>query len=103
MVPPSALPVRPRVAIDLPASALSPLVGLYEIAPDLQLDVTARDGALFVQSTGGGIVRLWPESARDFFLKELDAQVTFMRDTNGAVTGLVVHQFGRDRPARKIR
>jgi hypothetical protein len=103
MVPPSALPPRPRTAIELPASALSPYVGVYQIAPELQFDVTMRDGALFGRSTGGATVRLWPESSHDFFLKEVDAQLTFTRDASGAVTGLIVHQFGRDRPARKIR
>jgi hypothetical protein len=103
MVPPSALPPRPRTAIEMPTSALSPYVGVYELAPDMQLDVTMRDGALFVKSTGGATVRLWAESSQDFFLKEVDAQVTFTRAASGAVTGLVVHQFGRDRPARKMR
>jgi hypothetical protein len=30
-------------------------------------------------------------------------QVTFTRDANGAVTGLVLHQFNRDRFAAKIK
>jgi len=105
MVPPSALPPRQRTAIELPASALPPYVGVYEIASGFELHVTLQNGALFARSTtGGGAVRLWPESATDFFVKEADAQVTFTRDApRGAVTGLVLHQFGRDRPARKIR
>jgi len=104
LVPPSALPPKPRTAIDLPANALAPYVGVYELGPGLQLDVTMRDGALYAKSsTGGEALRLWPESARDFFLKEVDAQVSFTRDSSGTVTGLVLHQFGRDRPAKKMR
>jgi hypothetical protein len=103
MVPPTALPPRQRVAIELPTSALRAFVGVYQLSPDLQLDVTLRDSGLFVQSTGGATVRLWPEGDRDFFLKDLDAQVTFVRDGGGAVTGLVVHQYGRDRSATKLR
>ena len=104
MVPPSALAPRPHTAIELPASALSPYVGVYQLAPGLELDLTMRDGALFIRSTtGGAAVRLWPESSGDFFVKEADAQVTFTRDASGTVTGLVLHQYGRDRPARKIR
>jgi hypothetical protein len=103
MVPPTALPPRQRTAIELPASALSAYVGVYELAPGQEIDVTMRDDVLFVHSTGGTTVRLWPESDRDFFLKERDAQATFVRDASGAVSGLVVHQYGRDTPARKIR
>lgn len=103
MVPPSALPPRARTAIALPASALSPYVGVYQLDPELQLFVTMREGSLYVQSTGGAVVPLFPESDRDFFLKAIDAQLTFTRNASGAVTGLVVHQFGRDRPANKVR
>ena len=52
---------------------------------------------------GGGTVRLWPESSTDFFVKEAEAQVTFTRDPSGNVSGLVLHQYARDRPARKIK
>jgi hypothetical protein len=103
MVPPSALPPKRRTAIDLPPSVLSRYVGVYRLDPTLELDVTMRDSVLHVQSTGGAVVRLWAETERDFFLKDIDAQVTFVRDASGTVTGLVVHQFGRDRPARKVR
>lgn len=104
MVPPSALPPKHRTAINLPATAVAPLVGVYDLASGLELDVTSRDGMLYVKSTAGGDpVRLWPESPNDFFVKEADAQITFVRDAGGNVNGLVLHQFGRDRPARKTK
>jgi hypothetical protein len=104
MLPPSALLPRKRVAIDLPASTLSPYVGVYELAPGYELAVTMRDGPLYIRSsTGGDAVHLWPESRTDFFVNEVDAQITFSRNASGAVTGLMLHQYGRDRPARKIR
>ena len=108
MVPPSALPPKKRVAIDLPATALSPYVGGYELAQGITIEVTTRDGALYAKSSNGGdAVRLWPESNTDFFVREADLQVSFTRNgtgnATGTVTGLVLHQFGRDRPAKKIR
>lgn len=104
MVPPSALPPRPRTAIVLPKSALAPYVGVYELTPELRFDVALRDGALFITPTASGVTRqLWPESGSDFFLKDVDAQVTFTSDASGAVTGLVVHQSGYDRLAKRIR
>ncbi len=104
MLPPTALPPRRRTPIDLPASALSRYVGTYELAKGSELAITIRGAELLVQaSTGGAPVRLWPESATDFFVNEVDAQVSFTRDSNGAVTGLVLHQYGRHRTARRIR
>ena len=104
LVPPSALPPKRRTAIELPTATLSRYVGLYELARGLELVVTMRDDALSIQSTpGGSTVHLWPESALGFFVREVDAQVTFTRDARGAVTGLIFHQFGRDRTATKLR
>jgi uncharacterized damage-inducible protein DinB len=104
LVPPSALPPRRRTAIELPASSLSSYVGVYELARGLELDVTMRDGMLFIKSSAGGnAVRLWPESRDDFFVTEVDAQVTFTRTASGTVNGLVLHQYRRHRPAAKVR
>jgi Domain of unknown function (DUF3471)/DinB superfamily len=104
LVPPSALPPKPRTAIELPAATLSRYVGAYEVVPGLELIVALNNDALSIRSApGGAVVRLWPETAVDFFVKEVDAQVSFTRDARGRVTGLVFSQFGRQRPATKIR
>lgn len=103
LVPPSALPPVKRVAIELPASALAPYVGTYEIAPSLEMEITMRDVGLVGRTTLGGPRRLRPTSTTAFFADGVDADITFVRDANGAVTGLVLRQFGRDRLARKIR
>src|SRR5256885_12890207 len=60
MVPPSALPQKARVAIELPASALSPYIGVYELASGLELGVTLQNGALHIRSSiGGAAVQFW--------------------------------------------
>jgi hypothetical protein len=104
MVPPSALPPKRRTAVEVPAAELARYAGAYQIARGLRLDLTMRGGALFIRSTAGGsAVRLWPERRDEFFVNEVDAQVTFTRDDRGAITGLILHQYGRDRPAPKLR
>lgn len=104
MVPPSALPPPERMAIELPASALSQYVGVYQLSSGLEFQVTMENGVLFIRSTtSGSAIRLWPESNTDFFVKEVDAQVTFTRDASGRVSGFVLHQYGRDRRAKKIQ
>jgi hypothetical protein len=104
LVPPSALPPKQRTAIVLPVSMLSQFVGTYEVTPGWEFIVAMRDGALTIRSSlGGGAVPLQPEAAAEFFVTEADAQVSFRRDAGGAVTGLVLHQYGRHREAGKIR
>ncbi len=102
LVPPSAIPPKHRVTIDVPATTLASYVGVYQLVPGLDLVVTLHNDALSIRSTpGGSDVRLWPESTADFFIKEVDAQVTFTRDGGGAVNGLRLRQFGRTRTAAR--
>src|SRR6185503_15556327 len=103
MVPPSGLAPKRRTAIELAGSALSPYVGVYQLARGLQFEVSMRDGALFITPPNGGAVRLWPETSKDFFVREVDAQITFTRDASGRVSGFVLHQYDHDRPATKVR
>lgn len=104
LVPPSALPPKQRMSIQLAPTVLAAYVGDYELAPGLEFMVTMQDEGLFIRSSQGGPpVRIWPESPTSFFVKEIDAQLTFTKDPSGSVTGFVLHQFGRDRPAKRVR
>lgn len=104
LVPPSALPPKQRMSVQLAPAALSAYVGEYELAPGLEFVITMNDDGLFIRSSQGGTaVRLWPEGPTEFFVKEVDAQLTFRKNPSGSVTGFVLHQFGRDRPASKVR
>jgi hypothetical protein len=89
--------------IDLPREVLARYVGTYELAPAFRIEVTLEEGALWGQATGQSRFRLWPYTRRDFFLKEVYAQITFETGDEGEVVRLVLHQNGLDQPGRKIR
>jgi hypothetical protein len=95
--------MKQRVAIDVGADVLAGYVGMYQLAPTFAIEVTLKDGALFGQPTNQPVFRFWPETQNDFFLKEVDAQITFVRDAQGKVTGLVLHQGGQDMRGTKVR
>jgi serine-type D-Ala-D-Ala carboxypeptidase/endopeptidase len=99
-----ALPLAPspRQAVDVPAAILATYVGTYELAPQFHVVVTFDGTALHATPTGQGTVRLWPASATEFFIREVDAQVIFDVAEDGTVTGLVLHQNGRHMPGRRI-
>jgi hypothetical protein len=108
-IPPSALPPKVHVAVDVPAAVLSRYVGKYDLPPSIlqdspafMLEVTLRDAGLYFKPGTRPAVRIWPETAADFFVKEVDAQITFIKDASGAITGLVLRQNGENRAARKV-
>jgi hypothetical protein len=44
-----------------------------------------------------------PESESEFFSKVVDTQVTFTKNEKGEVTGLVLHQGGRDITVNRVK
>jgi len=93
----------PRQEVEIDPKLYDRLVGDYELAPNFIFSIIRRGDKLISQATGQPEVEIFPESELRFFLKVVDAQVDFTVDSSGRVTGLVLHQGGRDLPARKIK
>jgi hypothetical protein len=55
------------------------------------------------QTTGQEKFELFPTSETEFYYKVVEAQVTFVKNEQGQVTQLILHQNGRNMPAKKIR
>ena len=89
------------VEITLPAGRLQEYAGDYALTPAVVLSVIAQDGGLAVQVTGQSRLPVYASAKDQFFYKAVDAQITFQRDAAGRVTGLVLHQGGRDFVAAK--
>ncbi len=93
---------RERVAIKIDPKILDAYVGQYELNPNFIITMTREGDSLMTQATGQPKFELFPESETKFFLKAVEAQVTFVKDDKGAVTHLILHQGG-DRTAKKIK
>jgi CubicO group peptidase (beta-lactamase class C family) len=93
----------PRKEIPVESKIYDLYAGDYELAPDFIITILRRGDKLISQATGQGEVEIFPESETRFFLKVVDAQVDFVKDASGRVTGLVLHQGGQNLPAKKIK
>lgn len=78
-------------------------VGQYQLAPNFILTITRDGDKLFAQATGQPKLQIFPESEREFFLKVVDAQITFETDSTGRATSLTLHQNGANMPARRVQ
>ncbi|MCA1816027.1 MAG: serine hydrolase, partial [Acidobacteria bacterium] len=99
---PYKIPVERKV-VAVASATLDKYAGQYQLAPGLVLTITNDGGKLSASAPGQPVVEMLPSSETEFFLKVVDAQVTFVTDAQGRVTGLVLHQGGRDTPAKKIK
>lgn len=86
-----------RKEIALPSPVLTAYTGTYHLASvNHDLVVSLEDGHLHLKSEGNYNRTMFPESETSFFLKEVDAQVDFSKDSTGRVTGLILHQDAHD-------
>jgi hypothetical protein len=118
--PPGAAPPLPQRAqvIELTLEVLEKVTGRYEAENGPVLEVTVADGGLRyaapggevigldgvrrVQAPGGPPLDLLPTSPTKFLFKVLDATGEFESGPDGAVTGLVIRQAGRETRANRI-
>jgi CubicO group peptidase (beta-lactamase class C family) len=91
--------VRSAVAID--PKVLDRYAGTYTLQPGLTLVVSVEKGKLVAQAPGQGRLPLYAESESKFFLTIGEVEIQFVKDDQGQVTHLILHQGGHDMKAPK--
>jgi len=86
----------------LDQTAFDACVGDYELAPGFVLKVWREGDTLYAQATGQPRAEIFPAGPYDYFLKVVEASLTFEKGSDGKVNRLVLHQGGRDLPGRRL-
>ena len=89
--------VHQQKEVPLDAAVLEKYVGEYELTPAFKITVTREGSRLFVQATAQPRLEIFAESESKFFLKVVDAHITFLSDS------LILHQNGVDQKAKKVK
>ena len=95
---------RPRaqhheIAVD--PALFDSFAGRYEPGGGWAYTVTREGDALRIQLPAAPKLRFYPETELDYFAKETDVQVSFQRDGKGRATGLILHLWGMNLPAKR--
>ncbi|HXW62346.1 MAG TPA: serine hydrolase [Candidatus Acidoferrales bacterium] len=99
---PLASPPKAHTAVVVDTKVFDAYVGKYQLAPNFVITITRDGDHLFEQATAQAAFEIFPESDHDYFLKVVDAQITFVTDGNGRITELILHQGGLDQHANRI-
>jgi CubicO group peptidase (beta-lactamase class C family) len=89
--------------IQLEEAILNQYVGEYWVSEDLKLNVTLANGQLKGQLTGQPVIDLFAQRKDLFFVKVVDAQLEFIRDSSGKVQRVVMYQGGAMIEAPKMK
>src|SRR5580693_1901121 len=88
----SCQPPKPHTEVAVDPKLFDGYVGRYQLAPNFILTITREGDRLFAQATGQPKFEVFAEGDKDFFLKVIDAQLTFVTDASGPATAVILHQ-----------
>lgn len=91
-----------RKEIPLSADVLSRYVGTYQFESGTKMWVALKDNVLTIKLGSQGAHPVYAESETLFFTKVVDAEIEFVRDPQGQVTALILHQNGVDQKVPRI-
>ena len=91
-----------RKVVKIDPNKFDGYVGSYQLAPDFSIAITREGDHLFEQATHQPKLEIFPESDKDYYLKVVDAQITFVTDARGHATELILHQGGADQHAKRV-
>ncbi len=95
-------PLGVRRAIEVDREVLEDYVGRYRLGVMAVFDVTLEPQGLFAKLTLQDAFRIYPSAEDRFFYRVVEAEITFVRDEEGVVKALILHQNGADRRAEKL-
>ena len=91
-----------RTEITLDPTIYDVYAGAYRFDFGLLMNITKENNRLMMQAGKQPKFELFPESETDFFLKVVDAQITFNKGENVNVTGITLHQMGQNMMAKRV-
>lgn len=76
--------------------------GKYKLSPRVIITVFRENNRLYFQAPGEDPEELFPESETDFFSIEMDFQITFVKNEEGAIEKIVANVQGQKLELKKI-
>ena len=95
-------PAKTHTEVTANAKLFDGYVGRYQLAPNVVLTISRDGDRLFVQATNQPRFELFAEGEKDYFLKAVDAGLTFVTEGDGRATAVVLHQNGANVEGKRI-
>jgi len=84
------------------AKTLENYVGQYQLAPGFILTISRDGNQLKAQATGQPEFPVFPKSQNAFYLKVVEAQLTFNQNEEGEVQSVTLHQAGQEIVGKRL-
>ncbi|MDQ6608985.1 MAG: DUF3471 domain-containing protein, partial [Bacteroidota bacterium] len=89
--------------IHVDSLVLQQYIGEYQLTPTFSIVIVREGNKLKAQATGQPQFDIYAGKENFFFLKVVDAQIEFVKDENGKVATMILHQNGMNQTGKKIK
>jgi hypothetical protein len=86
---------RPAENTNVSTKAFDAILGRYDYGRPYGIMTVSREGNHLIAQMLGQTFELFPKSETEFFLKDVDAEITFFKDDSGKIVRSAHHQNGR--------
>jgi CubicO group peptidase (beta-lactamase class C family) len=93
---------KEKKAVTLDTKILEAIVGVYKITEGVFRTITLEGNQLYTQRTQGPKLPVFAESETEFFYKDSFTHFTIVKDKDGKVIKMIMHDEGNDEEAIKI-
>lgn len=90
-----------KVEVKMKAEDLAEYEGRYALADNFDVLIYSQTGSLWAQATKQIPFRILNYKKDHFFIEEVEAEISFVRNEKGKITHMVLHQNGKDIKGRK--
>ncbi|BBM81970.1 serine hydrolase [Candidatus Uabimicrobium amorphum] len=91
-----------RKTAEVDPKIFSSYLGTYKLGM-LKIQISQNNDKLMVKIADQPAYRIYPETETKFFWKIVNAQLEFVKNKEGNVNKIILHQFGRQMPAVRIK
>ena len=92
-----------KKAIELEENIKASYAGKYKLNEQLGINITLKKGQLYIQVTGQPEFPMFAQTETIFFLKVVEATITFNKSKDGRIKSLILKQSGREFKAERIK
>ncbi|MEZ5016929.1 MAG: serine hydrolase [Flavipsychrobacter sp.] len=90
-----------KIEIKMKQEELAEYEGRYALAENFDVLIYSQTGSLWAQATKQIPFRILNYKKDHFFIEEVEAEISFVRNEKGKITHMVLHQNGKDIKGRK--
>ena len=92
----------PPKEIQVDAKVLAGYVGRYQLTPSIVLTIRLNGDHLFAFATGQQLAQMYASGPKDFFLDAATTKFTFVTNSQGKATEVILHFDSQDQHAPRV-